>query len=114
MTDGKRTFWHWERSFAAPPGTERERRDRVASGVYVAGFANLRQQAGSGTGQLFSVDPNGAMVELDFDAAENAVKRGALPGVCHPQVTCAHPRCRACGGTLQRHTTALLEFTCTT
>ncbi len=30
----------------------------------------LRRQAGSGTWQLFSHDPNGARVELDFDAAE--------------------------------------------
>ena len=32
---------------------------------------DLRQQAGSGTWQLFSFDPNGARVELDFDAAES-------------------------------------------
>ncbi len=31
---------------------------------------DLRQQAQSGTWQLFSFDPNGARVELDFDAAE--------------------------------------------
>ena len=31
---------------------------------------DLRHQAGSGTWQLFSFDPNGARVELDFDAAE--------------------------------------------
>lgn len=30
----------------------------------------LRQQTGAGTWQLFSHDPNGAKVELDFDAAE--------------------------------------------
>lgn len=30
----------------------------------------LRRQAGAGTWQLFSFDPNGARVELDFDAAE--------------------------------------------
>jgi hypothetical protein len=30
----------------------------------------LRQQVGSGTWQLFSHDPNGAKVELDFDASE--------------------------------------------
>jgi hypothetical protein len=30
----------------------------------------LRQQAGAGTWQLFSHDPNGAKVELDFDAGE--------------------------------------------
>jgi catechol 2,3-dioxygenase-like lactoylglutathione lyase family enzyme len=31
---------------------------------------DLRQQAGSGTWQLFSFDPNGARVELDFEASE--------------------------------------------
>jgi catechol 2,3-dioxygenase-like lactoylglutathione lyase family enzyme len=31
---------------------------------------DLRQQAGAGTWQLFSHDPNGAKVELDFDAGE--------------------------------------------
>ena len=31
---------------------------------------DLRQQAGAGTWQLFSHDPNGAKVELDFDASE--------------------------------------------
>ena len=31
---------------------------------------DLRRQAGAGTWQLFSFDPNGAKVELDFDAAE--------------------------------------------
>ncbi len=31
---------------------------------------DLRQQSGSRTWQLFSFDPNGAKVELDFDAAE--------------------------------------------
>jgi catechol 2,3-dioxygenase-like lactoylglutathione lyase family enzyme len=30
----------------------------------------LRRQGGAGTWQLFSLDPNGARVELDFDAAE--------------------------------------------
>ena len=31
---------------------------------------DLRQQAGAGTWQLFSFDPNGAKVELDFEASE--------------------------------------------
>ena len=43
VTDGKRTFWHWESSFATPPGRERELRDMVAQGVYEAGFENLRR-----------------------------------------------------------------------
>lgn len=33
---------------------------------------DLRRQAGAGTWQLFCFDPNGARVELDFDAAELA------------------------------------------
>jgi NADPH2:quinone reductase len=43
VTDGDRTFWHWESSFETPPGRERELRDMVAQGVYEAGFANLRR-----------------------------------------------------------------------
>ena len=43
VTDSQRTFWHWESSFAAPPGREREWRDMVAQGVYEAGFDNLRR-----------------------------------------------------------------------
>jgi NADPH:quinone reductase len=43
VTDGERTFWHWESSFATPPGRERELREMVAQGVYEAGFDNLRR-----------------------------------------------------------------------
>jgi len=43
VTDGDRTFWHWESSFETPPGMERELRDMVAQGVYEAGFANLKR-----------------------------------------------------------------------
>lgn len=32
---------------------------------------DLRRQGGAGTWQLFSHDPNGAKVELDFDASES-------------------------------------------
>ena len=48
VTDGNRTFWHWESTFATPPGMERELRDLVASRVYEAGFANLRQHLALG------------------------------------------------------------------
>lgn len=43
VTDGNRTFWHWESTFATPAGQERELREMVAHGVYEAGFANLRR-----------------------------------------------------------------------
>jgi len=48
VTDGNRTFWHWESSFATPPGQERELRDMVATGVYEAGFNNLRRHLAQG------------------------------------------------------------------
>ena len=48
VTDGGRTYWHWESTFSTPPGMERELRDLVANGVYEAGFANLRQHLASG------------------------------------------------------------------
>lgn len=48
VTDGNRTFWHWESTFATPPGMERELRDMVAQGVYEAGFENLRKHLREG------------------------------------------------------------------
>jgi NADPH:quinone reductase-like Zn-dependent oxidoreductase/uncharacterized protein YndB with AHSA1/START domain len=48
VTDGDRTFWHWESTFATPPGRERELHDMVAQGVYEAGFANLRKHLQQG------------------------------------------------------------------
>ena len=51
VTDGDRTFWHWESSFDTPPGRERELRDMVAQGVYEAGFENLRRHLNSGRDQ---------------------------------------------------------------
>lgn len=43
VTDGNRTFWHWQSTFATPPGRERELADAVGTGVYEAGFAALRE-----------------------------------------------------------------------
>lgn len=43
VTDGNRTYWHWESTFATPPGQERELREMVARDVYEAGFENLRR-----------------------------------------------------------------------
>ncbi len=48
VTDGNRTFWHWESTFATPPGRERELHDMVAHDVYEAGFENLRRHLGAG------------------------------------------------------------------
>ena len=40
--------------------------------IWLAGIKyDLRQQAGVGTWQLFTLDPDGAKVELDFDPQES-------------------------------------------
>jgi NADPH:quinone reductase len=43
VTDGARTFWHWQSTFATPPGQERALAEVVGTGVYEAGFAALRE-----------------------------------------------------------------------
>lgn len=48
VTDGDRTFWHWESSFETPRGMEAELREMVAQGVYEAGFANLKRFLAAG------------------------------------------------------------------
>ena len=46
VTDGDRTFWHWESTFATPPGRERELTEQVGRNVYEAGFEALRRYLG--------------------------------------------------------------------
>jgi NADPH:quinone reductase len=48
VTDGARTFWQWQSTFATPIGMERELHDLVAQGVYEAGFENLRRHLREG------------------------------------------------------------------
>ena len=60
VTDGRRTFWHWESTFATPPGMERELHDMVAQGVYEAGFENIRRYLNRG-GDLGTGSDAGAM-----------------------------------------------------
>lgn len=42
VTDGRRTFWHWESTFDPPRGREREFADLVGQGVYEAGFDAIK------------------------------------------------------------------------
>ena len=41
VTDGERTFWHWQSTFDVPRGREREFTDLVGRGVYEGGFEGL-------------------------------------------------------------------------
>ncbi len=42
VTDGDRTFWHWQSTFEVPRGREKEFEDLVGKGVYEGGFEGLR------------------------------------------------------------------------
>lgn len=42
VTDGNRTFWHWQSAFEVPPGREQEFESLVGHGVYEGGFEGLR------------------------------------------------------------------------
>ena len=48
VTDGDRTFWHWESTFDVPKGREREFDQLVGGGVYEGGFAGLRAYLNGG------------------------------------------------------------------
>ena len=48
VTDGNRTFWHWQSTFDTPPGREAELADMVGRGVYEAGFEALRRHLRQG------------------------------------------------------------------
>ncbi|MGH6622845.1 MAG: SRPBCC family protein, partial [Burkholderiaceae bacterium] len=48
VTDGTRTFWHWESTFATPAGCERELTEQVGRNVYEGGFDALRRHLAEG------------------------------------------------------------------
>src|ERR671915_260437 len=48
VTDGDRTFWHWESTFDVPRRREREFEQLVGGQVYEAGFTGLAAFLGRG------------------------------------------------------------------
>lgn len=57
VTDGDRTFWDWQSTFATPPGEEARYREMVGVGVYEGGFAGARQWIAREGARLW--DPHG-------------------------------------------------------
>lgn len=43
VTDGNRSFWHWESRFTTPAGREQELADVVGNAVYAAGMEAVRR-----------------------------------------------------------------------
>ena len=65
VTDGNRTFWHWQSTFRTPRGRERELADMVGVNVYEGGFQGLRQYLARGRGAGGLSVERGAPVESD-------------------------------------------------
>ena len=42
VTDGDRTFWHWESRFDTPPGREEELKQMVGENIYQGGIDAIR------------------------------------------------------------------------
>jgi len=64
VTDGDRTFWHWESTFDVPKGREREFEQLVGGGVYEGGFAGLRGylNGGRSAAPVTAVESQGVVV----------------------------------------------------
>src|SRR5437867_8999388 len=63
VTDGDRTFWHWESTFDVPRGREREFDQLVGGQVYEAGFTGLAAflRRGGRRNSLHAVDSQGVV-----------------------------------------------------
>lgn len=46
VTDGDRTFWHWECRFDTPEGREQELKQMVSENIYQGGFDAIRAHLG--------------------------------------------------------------------
>jgi NADPH2:quinone reductase len=103
VTDGNRTFWHWESTFATPPGQEQSLREMVATQVYEAGFENLRRHLRQGADLRGGATPSGAPAvvasgtplprALPLPSRRIAVRRYGEPDVLQAEAAeCAAPQ----------------------
>lgn len=65
VTDGNRTFWHWQSTFRTPRGRERELTELVGFDVYEAGFQGLRQHLARGRGLAGAAPAPGMPIASD-------------------------------------------------
>lgn len=84
VTDGERTYWHWESTFATPPGREAELRDMVARDVYEAGFENLRRHLARG-GDLHAAGGSPLPAALPVSTRRVVATRAGGPEVLEAQ-----------------------------
>src|SRR5258705_3145852 len=91
VTDGERTFWHWQSTFDAPPGRERELADMVGPGVYEGGFEGLRAYLRRGRPAPARVGASGRAVAAGSPLPAQGVVVSAFggPEVLRPQALSA-------------------------
>jgi len=73
VTDGDRTFWHWQSTFDVPKGREQEFADLVGKGVYEGGFDGLRgflRRPGARAAPAVAAMPAQAVVATAFGGPE--------------------------------------------
>jgi NADPH:quinone reductase-like Zn-dependent oxidoreductase len=73
ITDGDRTFWHWQSTFDVPKGREKEFTELVGKGVYEGGFDGLRsflRRPGARTAPSAAAVPAQAVVATAFGGPE--------------------------------------------
>lgn len=82
VTDGNRTFWHWQSTFETPPGQEAELAAMVGNGVYEGGFEGLRaflRRRGGDTTPL-PPEPPSTRAEGTSGTASGTGSTGGAPG----------------------------------
>ena len=71
VTDGNRTFWHWQSTFDPPRGREQEFAELVGKGVYEGGFEGLRTY-------LRQTRGTGAAAPAPRRSSRGAIRCGAI------------------------------------
>src|SRR5262245_48495038 len=66
ITDGEKTFWHWESTFNVPRGREQEFEQLVGGGVYEGGFAGLRSYISGNSRTKTTAVENQGIVATSF------------------------------------------------
>ena len=78
VTDGDRTFWHWESRFDTPPGREeRACSSMVGEDIYQGGFDAIRAHLAAGGDDDRTVETYPTLGEA---AARDGARRGYLGG----------------------------------
>ena len=109
ITDGDRTFWHWQSSFDVPKGREREFDDLVGKGVYEGGFDGARSYLRKARGVVWQPEQAQAMRPATIAqggrqlAGEDRSTAGGPPSTARTTVLTLAPAINGNGIVVQGH-----------